>query len=227
MELALTYAVMDAQRRDDYHREQQLLGIDGGWRAFHASEEHKVSVLAGRRTGKTTNIALRAFLTRNSCEVFTPHMPEVQILLHEISRLAEERDVDIVTSMDGNRHARVQFDNGKEISIYSIRNSDAPLHGRRWAGKEIFFSEFDHSYFSSIMHAMALEIQHAYRIYCVGSMASYEDDFAKRWFKESDIHYFIDSDRIPPTRGHMRWEYQPSIARSFIEHLPPLSFDYD
>ena len=226
MELALTYAVMDAQRRDDYNREQALIGIDGDWRAFHESQEHKISVLAGRRTGKTTNMALRVLNSSYDCEIFTTHVAEVAVLAREISRLAEERDISISTSLSGRRNSTISLDN-RVIHIYYTRGISNGMRGRRWVGKEIFFSEFDHSDFYDIMHAMAHEIPRAIRILCVGSMTRYEDNFAKRWFRESDLHYFIDNNIISPTRGHMTWEHRPSDARHFIEHLPPLSFNYN
>jgi hypothetical protein len=222
MELAIAYAVMDAQRRDDMNREQALLGIDGDWRAFHESQDHKIAVFAGRQTGKTYNIALRSLNSQYNCEIFTPHVAEVTTLVEAITQLAEEREVPVIGAMNERRHARITLDNGRQIDIYHLRGT-GHMRGRRWVGKEIFFSEFDHSDFQGIMEAMSFEIPRAIRILCAGSITRMEDNYAKRFFREADLHYFIDNEYRPPTRGHMPWEHQPSNARHFIEHLPPIS----
>lgn len=227
MELALAYAVRDAQRRKDIRKENNLIGIQPDWRAFHESEgHHKISVFAGRRMGKTYNLALRAFNSEYDCEIFTSNISEVAALVQLINDMAIEQGINVVRRENGGRSVLITLGDLRTIAIFYMRNVSNGMRGRRWRGKEIFFSEFDHSDFEDIMTAMNFEISQAMRIFCVGSITRAEDNFAKRWFKESDLQYFIDDEFPPPDRGHMSWEHRPSVLRSLIENAPPLSVDF-
>lgn len=220
MELVLTYALMDAKRRDDYKREQLLSEVDHTWRSFHASQEHKISVFAGRRTGKTYNLALRAANSLYDCMIFTPHQQAVRVIAETIACMpAQTMMTQFIHSTDS---ARIAYDDGRIIFIRHIHQPAQSMRGEQWINKEIMFDEFDCNEFESILTVMAHRLSQARHIVCVGSMYSNPDSFAKRWFKDSGTRLFIDAPNRPPTRDHRPEEYTPSIYRQLIEHLPPL-----
>jgi hypothetical protein len=221
MELALTYALMDAQRRDNYQREQSLLGIEGNWYAFHESQEHKVSVFAGRRMGKTYNIALRASRSQYDCEIFTPYAASISSLIEEFRRINTEGQ----RIQSDRRTAQIIYADGRRINIQSCLGQQIrhQTRGRLWTNKEIFIDEFDCTDLESLMDRMESQIPRAQRIFCVGSLNRITDSYAKRWFKESNLHYFIDSEDFLLMEGQRPEDFRPSIARQFISNLPPLS----
>jgi hypothetical protein len=221
MELALTYALMDAQRRDNYQREQSLLGIEGNWYAFHESQEHKISVFAGRRMGKTYNIALRASRSQYDCEIFTPYAASISSLIEEFRRINTEGQ----RFQSDRRTAQIIYADGRRINIQTFLGEQTrqQIRGQSWTNKEIFIDEFHCPDLESLMEAMESQIPRAQRIFCVGSFNRIADTYAMRWFKESNLHYFIDSEDPILMEGQRPEYYRPSIARQFIDNLPPLS----
>lgn len=214
MELVAEYSLIDEPRRVEslpYGRE---------WADFHESRERTISVFAGRGTGKSYNLALRAARSEHDCMIIVQHGPSVRMMLDLIIELSTE-EVEVSSSR---QMTRIQYSNGRRVSIETLSNV-SNIRGRRLNG-ELMFDEFDYDWFGDFMtndHVLPF-LENVQHIVCVGSINWFEDSKGKRWFKSSDTRIFVDAHSQPPTRGHMRYEYFPSEKRLAIENLPPMGW---
>lgn len=215
MELVAEYRQIDEPRR------VEPLPYETEWASFHESRERTISVFAGRGTGKTYNLALRAARSEHDCIIFVQHSHSIRMILDLVVELSLEV-VDVSTSR---QMARIQYPNGRRVSVEALSHFTS-IRGRRLNG-ELMFDEFDHVQFEFFMtndHVIPF-LQSVRHIVCVGSLKGFEDSPGKRWFKGSDTRIFVDAKSQPPTRGHMRYEYFPSEKRLALENLPPFSYE--
>lgn len=222
MELAVAYAALTLKKEEK--REEKLLHEligDPRWLPFHESTEKKISVFAGRRTRKTYQLALMIDRSGLNCEVYVGSEAGVLRMAQELQQL---RDYD--RAQVEQRSAQLRESSGKVVTIRILPSSNAEMFNPSWFVKDIFVDEFEDTRFETLMTVMEREIERANRIVCVGSINTSIDTYAKRWFKSSDKWYYIDTDNIPPTRGHMPEEYRPSLMKNFIDHLPPLGYSF-
>jgi hypothetical protein len=227
MELAAAYTSILEDKMIAYNRE---FGLDGDWTAFHESSAHTVSVFAGRQTGKTTNLALRAFNSKHDCIIYTTLGNEIPILINMLRGLAEENNIRHTVVSSNEVSGIFRMSNNKTISIENIGRVRSYLPHRansdqnRWIDKEIFFSEFDHNYFCSFISSMESQVNQAVSIRSVSSIRIPSPTISKEWFKNSDVHYFIDNENSHYTVNDntpMAFEHQPSTAREMIDNMEP------
>ena len=200
------------------------LQIVTGWDEFHASDARTISVFAGRRTGKSYNIALRALRSENNCLILTS-APEL-IVQHFRGFRAVSNGLPrntIVTS------DQISFSDGRNIRIMRI-NAPTSYRGLRVDNRDVFIDEYDNPQFGRLMLSQASYetlFHNASRIICVGGVMNALDSIGKRWFNQSESKFFLDSPAMPEeVSGRRRWEYFPSEQRQMIEHLPPVDFGF-
>ena len=220
MELIAQYIEIDEPRRVDLC----LPDIRPEWRAFHESNEHKISVFAGRQTGKTYNLALRAVRSQYDCIIFCHHRSTVQIMVDLIMQMSRELPLARVSSGSGSSTAYIEYENGRRIDIHVLPRDSSTFRGRRLMMKEVLFDEFDREEFGHFIEVMDYELRQAVHVVCVGSPSMNPTSMGKRWFNQSGTKYFIDARYIPfgMEEDYNRWDFFPSEMRQMIENLPPV-----
>ncbi len=186
MELVASYISIDEERQAAC-----LEGVYPEWIEFQSLMDHKISVFAGRGTGKTYNLAYRAAHSDVDCMMFVTNYYSIELLVRQIQLI--ETDVPISNvSLNRGSISNIVYENGRKIRVASLRNSWT-YRGLRFDGVEVMFDEFEHSDFEEFMSVMRSMIPRIRNIVCVGSINRREDTFAKQWFRQSDYYSFIDS----------------------------------
>ncbi|MGV7000201.1 hypothetical protein ACWA2C_16070 [Priestia megaterium] len=193
------------------------------WNAFHESQEHKISMFAGRRTGKTHNIALRASRSEYDCIVFVQNAYQVRMMAELIIGFNHTRDVAIDMYQ-----ANIQYNNLRHVCVRTLEShSFDRLRGIGISGKEILFDEVDNDNFSRFIRTFGWTLDRAHHVVFASSISNDQDTIAKRWFKASQAKFFLDSpivptviDSSPDCNGY---EVFPSRMRLMIEQLPPVN----
>lgn len=224
MELTLSYVLLQTEREEKRKRQAFLERVPECWRPFHESGEHIISVFAGRRTGKTENIALKAARARHDCMIYVQNNYAIQPMIDYLYRFQTEEDL-IETSYKQARNGchLIWYESGREIQITPFSMARTHFMDHRWTNKVILFDEFDHADFEKLMKIMEPQIGRARQIAAAGSIRRLGDSYAKRWFKQSGYQEFIDARNFdyyyssPEVRPA---EVRPSIARPLIDHLP-------
>lgn len=219
MELIAEYLEIDEPRRINNHEAD----IIPEWEEFHRSEEHKISVFAGRQTGKTYNLALRAVRSRYNCTIFVGSSVHVSMVRSMIRDLSEPNTITREYASSG-REAYVGYDNGRAIRIEVLPDNIRSLRGRRYNNQEVMFDEFEIGSFHTFIEEFGFRLNDARHVVCVGSMVTPYDSTGKRWFNQSGTKCFIDNVYPPNEREYIRHEFFPSELRYMIEHLPPVEF---
>lgn len=222
MELAKAYALLESDRREDFHRYQEVSGISGTWDHMHNTSPHRISIIAGRQTGKSTNIARKAYESEYDTIIYVPNRMYISMMETRIVELDETKDArEILTRVESRDVLTINMRGGRKIEIETAAHAPGGKRGTSWKNKLILFEEFDNRYFISLINQLQFEVAKAKQVVCVGSMRSTEPNHTKSWFKQSDLRYFIDSGYEPPTRGHMPEDYTPSILADMINNDLP------
>lgn len=210
LELVLKYVLARQRRRREEIRERYLANVHELWLPLHESEEHKVSVFAGRLTGKTYNIALKAAMSEHNCIVYTSSRVNVNMIMELIMSFETEFDpIDDATS------SFIAYHSGRTVDVEILPHTKELMRGINWTNKVILIDEFDCDRFEGIMNIMSSQILRARQIICVGSITMPGDSFAKRWFKDSDLNFFVDSSYV--SNSHSISSFMPSIASQMID----------
>lgn len=222
MELAKAYALLESDRREDFHRYQEVSGISGTWDHMHNTSPHRISIIAGRQTGKSTNIARKAYESEYDTIIYVPNRMYISMMELRIVEIDETKDErQIVTRVESRDVLTINMRGGRKIEIETSAHAPGGKRGTKWHDKLIIFEEFDHRYFKSLIDQLQFEVAKAKQVISVGSIRTTGPDMAKSWFKQSDLRYFIDSGYEPPTRGHMPEDYTPSILADMINNDLP------
>lgn len=216
MELIAEYSQLVEQRRE----EEGFTDFAMGWDLFHSSREHKISVFAGRRMGKTYNLALRAARSEHSCIIFTQSEQSAIMMFEQVEQLSQPT----VRYSRGNGEYIISLAGGRRIEICMLpqENRLSSFRGRRFDGMEVMFDEYENGRFYMFMEPYRVYLESARHIVCVGSISLPGDSYAKRWFQSSGTKYFIDSPYEGVPGDSRRCEFYPSEERLMMEHLPPL-----
>lgn len=215
MELVAEYQLIDEQRREDLH----FTGISTEWAEFHLSQEKRISVFAGRQTGKTYNLALRAVRSRYNCVIFVEHQINVILMRDTIVQLSE--GMPIIRNMREQDRALIEYDNGRVIDIHIAPRTDTAWRGRRFHETEVMFDEFES--FNYYNEWSRHSLQDAAHVVCVGSMRNPYASVAKRWFKSSGRQIYIDAPHEPEFE-YVRHELFPSTMKEFVDCMVPIDF---
>lgn len=218
MELVAEYRLIDEPRREVL----QNLEIRPEWEIFHNSDEHKISVFAGRAMGKSYNLALRAVGSQYDCVIFANNPAAVKVIYEQIIQLSEGFPINRNNYENG--RAGITYGNGRFIEVHVLPRNDSQMRGRRFRNQEVMFDEFDHMWFNRFLNYARFELNRARHIVCVGSIHSPSDSPAKRWFQASGTKCFIDAPSVLDEPYYSRRERLPSEQRLMIEQLPPLDY---
>jgi hypothetical protein len=194
------------------------IGGDAPWEEFLHSEERVISVLAGRGTGKTTNLARRAMESDWNCLILVSTRSALTMYQNVLGDLIESSSI---RAYD-HRELTYVFNNGRSIQVMTI-NEYRNFRGRRFSTWEVMFDEFDNSTFCELVSTPGYNrlLREARHIVSVGSLVSREINAAKCWFNDSDKQMFIDADG-PIYNERFPEENRPSLMRQLLEHVPPL-----
>ncbi len=209
MELVANYISIDEERQA-----ANLEGVYPEWREFQSSMDHKISVFAGRGTGKTYNLAYRAAHSDVDCMIFVTNYHSIELLVRQIQLIETDVPISSVTINRGSI-SNIVYENGRRIRIASLRNCSA-YRGLRFNGEEVMFDEFEHSDFGEFMNQRMYIVNMARNIVCVGSINRREDTFAKQWLRQSDYYSFIDSSSPLNEYLHFPEEFTPSLMAPSI-----------
>ncbi|PVC75043.1 hypothetical protein C2I27_03915 [Priestia megaterium] len=199
-----------------------LMNIQPDWDTFHRSYERKISVFAGRGTGKSYNIALRAVRSECDCFVFVHNEGLVRLMTEKIADLSNPND--LATCRSDRSRSTITYRDGHSIDVVSLASLNLfPFRGTDFYEKEIMFDEAEYNGFSDFIIEHRRELERARRIVMVSSITRDLDTAAKRWFKFSDRKFYIDSDMFIPVEMQ-RYELYPSEMRHMIEQLPPIDY---
>lgn len=194
--------------------------LDGGyivaenWDQLYDSESHSISIFAGRRTGKSVNLVLRALASEYNVTIFTPLEITMKAMLELIREISPLR---ILNAYASSQLTTIEMQNGKRIRIFTANARLA--NGIDISNEEVFFDEFEISSVTNRIASMHRLFPQAKKVICIGSVYQEGGTAAKQWFKHSDTKVFIDVERISNERGISSFEYQPSIIVGDLDKL--------
>lgn len=218
MELVESYVVNLKNKRNNKWKEKLMAGVWEEWLPFHESDDHTISVIAGRNTGKTYNLVLKAALSDHDCVIYLSGIYLRQAIVELLQKFQSNFD-----PIDYNNMSKIIYKSGRSIEIREMLRTYRLQKEPSWINKVILFDEFDRLGFDSIINEKKDEISKAKQIACVGSSWNTDDTFAKRWFKSSKVYYFVDSKSLDYYSSYLSIsEMTPSVMSKFIETLPLL-----
>lgn len=220
MELIESYLELVADR-PPFFNTLDLSGVQDRWRCIFESEEKFISVYAGRRTGKSHHIGLRAIHSEYNCIIIVPVWHHVQYTMQLLEELSEGMDINLIQSDRNTYSGIIQYNNGRYIRVIS---SGAGYRGFEFMGHEIFIDEFDMgtSSLGSLLAANYRCLLDAHRVIAVSSLYRLEMTRGKRWFASSGAKFIIDtpSVREEDINGN-RHQFFPSEYRRLLESIQP------
>lgn len=187
------------------------------WDGFLNSTEKFISVFAGRGTGKTHNLALRAVRSRFDVTIFAGSYQKARVMrdavlsatLSELSYAARPRE--------GGNGFSIQTPDNRTIRIEGSNR----VAGYRFDNEEVMFDEYDVPVFERMLRESWYTLGQAEHIVCVGSLSRDRSTYAQRWFNSSDAKFLIDSPYMHYDETYMiRTEMFPSESRLMLENLP-------
>ena len=188
--------------------------IAENWDRLHESDDYSISIFAGRSTGKTVNLVMRALASEYNVTIFT----SLLVCMKEIMTLIREISPSTLLQVSSNHEfTNIELTSGKRIRIFTSTSRQA--NGIDITNEEVFFDEFEMSGVNERLRTMYQLLSNAKRVICIGSVYKEGGSAAKQWFKHSNTKVFIDADTIPNQYHIKDEEYQPSIIAEDIEEL--------
>lgn len=191
--------------------------IDEGWDAFHASSDRTLAVYAGRRTGKTYNIAKLAIETDQPVQILVMNQHSIEFVFNEIiNQLQAIEDRPQYTSGRSRTQATIYLQ-GREIKInYLPREGVRGYRGRRFFGITIF-DEFDSPEFGMNLEDIEPCLAVSDRVIGVSSYKPNGGLSPKLFFYNADNKMFIDNTDITQMMFEdSQYEATPSIMNEAV-----------
>lgn len=197
-------------------RKKPVMAVPEAWRAFHESKAQRISVFAGRGTGKSYNIAARAINSKHDCIIYSHSQESTASLNRLIVSLLPEGSIQALIGVPYRKD--IVLANGRVIKSRTLTKSVPGVRGEDSKNKEILFNEFDYASFNEVVEYHEYWLRQAKHVVCVGSLMNLNLDAAKSWYRSSEYRELIDSQ----TRHGESPEIKPSTVRLLLENVPPL-----
>lgn len=187
---------MQYQEIVDEQRRHFLFETPDHWKAFHECEERQISVYAGRRSGKTYNLMLRALNSDHDSIIFVPSQMMISSYKNEMEYLINSSErIEIINLVVDHYMMIVQLSNGRTITV-TLFGSHSSVRGKRFIDMNVMFDEPERFRdFHQMINALELCIERSAHIICVGSMESLSLTPYRQWFNISDTQLVIPTPR--------------------------------
>lgn len=215
MELIKKYIKLDNARQEEVFLEE----VEEKWRSFHESQAKTIGVLAGRDTGKSKNLILKALHSKRDCIIFIPEGAMINRTIEVATSL--NKGLAISNIQNSGRHGLIEFSDGRKIYILAMNGSPG-LNVYNFRDKEVMFDEFDYDMVSTFLNIYNWKLEEAERIICVGSFNSRHINHSKSWFRSAEHQIYIDRENDQPQLGMSLDQLKPSLLKKFMEHIPKM-----
>lgn len=191
MELIAQYSEILGERKSPL-----LIDAPDHWKSFHESDDKRIAVYAGRRSGKSYNLLLKALSSPLSSIILVSSEVMVKAYIEAFRQMHQTYDdlLDIERINSRRDFTTIIFTNGKRVSVNYISQA-SQLRGQKYQNMNVMIDEPEYMPFSAMMDWISEGIYDSTNIVCVGSMRYDHSTPYMRWFHESDGQLIIPTPR--------------------------------